>query len=62
MQEFVAAQGDAMGCRVAVDSSKRTRDAWMTPFGASGIPYVFIVSEGGVVFWSGFPNDLLDRT
>lgn len=52
---FVGSQGDGMGYRVAVDSSRRTSTAWMTAYGHTGIPCAFIVDRTGKVAWHGNP-------
>jgi thiol-disulfide isomerase/thioredoxin len=58
--KFVAAQGDSMAYRVAVDTSKRSFRAWMTAYGKSGIPHAFVVDQSGKVAWHGFPSSSLD--
>lgn len=62
VQPFVAAQGESMAYRVAVDSSKRSFQNWHTAFGDSGIPHAFVVNTNGMIMWHGFPNEELDRT
>lgn len=61
VQPFVAGQGGNMEYRVAVDSSKRSMENWLTAFGENGIPHAFVVDTNGIVVWHGFPNEELDR-
>jgi thiol-disulfide isomerase/thioredoxin len=55
---FVSGQGGAMDYRVAVDTSRRTFNAWMTAFGESGIPHAFVVGTNGLLLWHGYPTSL----
>jgi len=64
VRDFVAAQGDAMDYRVALDlpvvEIKRnwTRTAWCDAAYQVGIPTSFIVDQFGRVAWMGHPTEL----
>lgn len=56
--KFVAAQGEAMGYRVAVDDANRTTfNNYMQAFGLDGIPYAFVIDKEGRLVWHGSPFD-----
>jgi len=58
VSSFVAAQGEGMAYRVAVDTSHRTFSAWATAYGHSGIPCAFVVDRSGKVAWHGSPANI----
>lgn len=60
---FVAAMGDKMAYRVAIDDdTKGTMAAtWMEAAGQNGIPSAFVIDQKGEIAWIGHPMDGLDK-
>lgn len=62
VKAFVKKMGDQMDYTVAVDSDKKTGEAYMGAFGIKGIPHAFIVDKEGRIVWNGHPMADLERS
>ena len=60
VKPFVEKMGSKMDYVVALDSSRKTSEAYMGAYGQNGIPTAFIVDKQGRVAWVGHPMDGLD--
>lgn len=60
VKPFVEKMGDKMNYVVALDSSRKTSEAYMGAYGQNGIPTAFVVDKQGRVAWVGHPMDGLD--
>ena len=60
VQNFLSEVGSQMDYRVAVDTDRKTWEAYTTPFGAEGLPHAFIVSKKGELLWEGHPMNGMD--
>ncbi len=58
VKPFVAEKGDEMNYHVAVDTTDKVANGYMTAFDQGGIPTAFIVNTEGKVVWLGHPMDL----
>lgn len=47
---------------VAADDERKTSRSYMMAYGQSGIPYAFVIGNGGRVLWHGHPMAGLDKT
>ena len=61
IRKFVAAQGEAMPYRVAVDDGDRTWKKWMQAAGQKALSTAFVVDGAGRIAWIGTPGPALDR-
>ncbi len=62
VKPFVDKMGAKMDYVVAVDSDRKTSDAYMRAYGQGGIPTAFVVDKEGRVAWVGHPMDGLEET
>ncbi len=61
VKSFVGKMGDKMDYVVAIDSGKKTADAYKGAFGVRDIPHAFIVDRTGNLVWHGPPTAGLDN-
>lgn len=57
VKRFVSSRGESMGYTIAFDGSSETYSRYMTPVGAAGIPYGFLIDKNGQLIWHGHPGD-----
>lgn len=60
VKPFVDDMGPKMDYSVGIDTSDKSKKAYMTPFKVSGIPHAFVVDKEGRLVWHGHPSDGLD--
>lgn len=60
VKPFVEKMGSKMDYVVALDSARKTSEAYMGAYGQNGIPTAFIVDKQGRVAWVGHPMSGLD--
>ena len=60
VEPFVKKMGDKMDYVVALDSGRKTSEAYMGAYGQNGIPTAFVVDKQGRVAWVGHPMGGLD--
>lgn len=61
VKPFVKKMAEKMDYVVAVDSDRKTSDAYMRAYSQNGIPTAFIVDKEGKVAWVGHPMGGLDE-
>jgi len=60
VEPYVTNMGSEMDYTVAIDTSRRTHDGYMSAYAQRGIPTAFIVDLNGKVAWIGHPMGGLD--
>ena len=55
-RKYLAANGEKMGYRVAVDPDQTIQQRWVVGHGFGGIPYAVVVDKAGKIAWAGNPE------